>query len=53
MIPTQPKRLLTAPRFISYRMPAIPARRKTPNNTFGNGRIDILAAVNTESIFSL
>jgi subtilisin family serine protease len=26
---------------------------KTPNNTFGNGRVDILAAVNTESTLSL
>ena len=26
---------------------------QTPNNTFGNGRIDILAAVDTQSVFSL
>src|SRR5262249_45378343 len=26
---------------------------KTPNNTFGNGRVDILAAVDTESVLSL
>jgi subtilisin family serine protease len=26
---------------------------KTPNNTFGNGRIDILAAVNTEAVLTL
>jgi subtilisin family serine protease len=26
---------------------------KTPNNTFGNGRVDILAAVNAQSTFSL
>ncbi|MGH8093246.1 MAG: S8 family serine peptidase [Chthoniobacterales bacterium] len=25
----------------------------TPNNTYGNGRVDILAAVNTESVLSL
>jgi hypothetical protein len=24
---------------------------QTPNNTFGNGRIDILAAVDTQSVF--